>query len=170
MHESANAMWQAYLREAPAQGGQAFSAWHFCNNEQDADELAGLVLQGRKRGTASCLWTYELEGQPLPQVGDHSVILDWAGRAQCIIRTTEIAVVPFEEVAEAFARSEGEGDLSLDYWRRGHWRFFTSELQALGREPDPRMPILCERFEVVFRGSDPGGLERGARTAESTEE
>jgi len=153
MNDSARSLWQAYLhtcRETPESTAKTCTAWHFCNNEQDADELAALVRQGRKRATASCGWVYELEEQPLPKVGDHSVILDWRGRAQCVIQTTRIDTIPFEEVPEDFARAEGEGDLSLEYWRRGHWTFFSLELRALGREPDPRMPILCERFEVVF--------------------
>jgi uncharacterized protein YhfF len=155
MHASVAALWTDYLRslgEAPGSTDKTFTAWHFCSNEQDADTLADLVLAGGKRATASCPWVYELEGQALPRVGDHSVILDWKGHAQCVIRTTRIDIVPFEEVTEAFARAEGEGDLSLEYWRRGHWRFFELELRALGREPELRMPVLCEHFEVVFRG------------------
>jgi uncharacterized protein YhfF len=108
------------------------------------------VLAGRKRATAGSLWAYELEKEPLPKVGDLSVITDWEGRARCVIRTTAVEVVPFDAVTPEFAATEGEGDGSLEYWRKAHWAFFTSELQGTGREPRPDMPVVCERFEVVF--------------------
>jgi uncharacterized protein YhfF len=155
MHESVAVMWEVYLRsigEDPARTDKTFSAWHFCNNERDADELAELVKLGRKRATAGSQWSYEHEGQPLPKPGDLSVILDWKGQAQCVIRTTQIDVLPFDEVSAEFAWTEGEGDRSLEYWKRVHWDFFDSELRAFGREPDPRMPVVCERFEVVYGG------------------
>jgi hypothetical protein len=70
--------------------------------------------------------------------------------ARCVIRTTSVDIFAFDDVDEAFARDEGEGDLSLEYWRRGHWAFFSRELEALGRTPQPDMPAVCEHFEVVY--------------------
>ncbi len=32
------------------------------------------MLDGRKRATAGALWSYEAEDEPVPQVGDFSVI------------------------------------------------------------------------------------------------
>ncbi len=63
-----------------------------------------------------------------------------------------LATVPFSEVDAEFAAAEGEGDRSLDYWREGHWYYFTIELEAFGRQPELDMPLVCERFEVVYRG------------------
>jgi uncharacterized protein YhfF len=86
----------------------------------------------------------------VPAVGDYSVIIDWTGQAQCVIRTTSIEIVPFNEVTADFARTEGEGDRSLDYWRRAHWAFVTRELQAVGKSPTEAMLVVCEKFEVVY--------------------
>jgi uncharacterized protein YhfF len=57
-------------------------------------------------------------------------------------------VVPFDEVDEEHARLEGEGDRSLAHWRTDHERFF-SEASARGFEPD--MPVVLERFEVIYQ-------------------
>ncbi|NOZ07142.1 MAG: ASCH domain-containing protein [Chloroflexi bacterium] len=151
--DSVRAMWKAYLRaigEAPATTKKSYTAWHFCDNEQDANALAELVKQGVKRATAGACWSYKYEEQPLPTVGDYSVITDWSGNAVCIICTTALEVVPFNEVTTDFAKTEGEGDGSLAYWRKVHWDFFTRELRAFGRKPEKTMPVLCERFEVVY--------------------
>ncbi len=146
-------MWRAYLLslgENPSSTDKTFTAWHFCDNEQDADELAALVKAGRKRATASAYWAYEDNREPLPEVGDYSVITNWDGEAQCIIRTTSVQIVPFGQVTADFARTEGEGDQSLDYWRRAHWASFTRSLQAIGKSPAEMMPVVCETFEVVY--------------------
>ena len=74
------------------------------------------------------------------------------GEPGCVIETRRVNIVAFEEVTEEFAETEGEGDGSLEYWRRAHEAFFGRECVRLGVKPNPRMPVVCERFEVVFRG------------------
>ncbi|MEM7118995.1 MAG: ASCH domain-containing protein, partial [Chloroflexota bacterium] len=131
MHDSVTKMWYAYLHqigETPETTNKTYTAWYFCDNEADANELAELVKKGQKRATASAVWTYEKEQEPIPQVGELSVILNWEGEAQCIICTTSVEIVPFNEVTAVFAATEGEGDGSLAYWRRVHWAFFTRDL------------------------------------------
>jgi uncharacterized protein YhfF len=153
--ESVEAMWRAYLAtqgETPETTAKFWESWHFCDNEKDANELVLLVRQGQKRGTASLLWSYEHEGERLPCVGDHVVITDWSGEAQCVIRITDIAVVPFQDVSAEFARTEGEGDCSLAHWRRVHWECFTRYMHEIGREPEEEMPVICQTFEVVYGG------------------
>lgn len=127
-----------------------YEAFHFDDNERSANELAALVLSGRKRATAALFWTHELTGKPLPQAGVLSVVTDWQGAPLCVIETAQVDVIPFEEVSEDFAAIEGEGDRSLRYWRDVHWSYFSRECQSLGKEPSLRMPVVCERFEVVY--------------------
>jgi uncharacterized protein YhfF len=147
-------LWAAFLAARPDVVGpeHTFSAWHFCDNQADADELAQLVLDGPKRATAGALWSYEAEQEPLPQAGDFSVVTDWVGAARCVIRTTAVAVVVFDQVGEEFAAAEGEGDGSLAFWRDAHWAAFSREFEEAGRSPSLDMPVVCERFEVVFPG------------------
>jgi uncharacterized protein YhfF len=70
--------------------------------------------------------------------------------ARCIVRTTSVSIVPFDHADEVFAYSEGGGDRSLGYWRKMHWDYFVEELSAIGGVAVPDMPVVCERFEVVF--------------------
>jgi len=151
---SVEELWAAFLEARPGVAGpeDAYSAWHFCDNQADADELAELVLAGRKRATAGALWSYEAEDEPVPQAGDFSVVTDWSGAARCVIRTVSVEVVAFDAVGEGFAAAEGEGDGSLGFWREAHWAAFSRELEGSGRSPQPDMPVVCERFEVVFPG------------------
>lgn len=149
---SVDTAWAAYTEINPvaALGDEGYSAWHFCDNEADADELAELVRIGRKCATAGALWSYEYDEEPLPRVGDFSVITNWAGTAICIIRTTEVEIVPFDAVTAEFAAAEGEGDGSLQYWRAVHRQAFARELSLMGKVVEDDMPVVCERFELVF--------------------
>lgn len=165
MGDSVAELWNAYLATGavPDARDARYSAWQFGIGEEMGDLLLACVLDGPKRATAGALWAYEAEGEEVPAAGDHSVILDGRGVARCIIRTTSVEITPFDEVSEQFAYDEGEGDRSLEYWRAGHWRFFSEELRALGREPTRDMPVVCERFEVVFRDPDAGRDDERAR-------
>jgi uncharacterized protein YhfF len=127
-----------------------YEAFHFSDNEPSANELAQLVLAGTKRATAGLAWSFEAEGRSSPRPGDLSVVTNWQGKPLCVIETKAVGIVPFEEVGEEFAAAEGEGDGSLRYWRECHWPYFERECRRIGREPSLRMPIVCERFEVIY--------------------
>ena len=103
------------------------------------DELAALVVAGRK--TATCL--AEVAG-PAPTPGDRTLIEDGAGRPVCVIETLSVCRRRFDEVDESHARAEGEGDLSLRYWREVHRAYFTRE----GTFSEDMM-LVCENFRVV---------------------
>ncbi len=124
-----------------------YEAWAFGDAP---DKLARLVLAERKKATASAYPVYEATGAPIPQSGEYSVILDTRGSAVCVIQTIKVDIVPFDRVTQDFARKEGEGDLSLAYWRQVHAAFFTKEMESIGKTFDESMPVVCEEFEKVF--------------------
>lgn len=82
----------------------------------------------------------------------------WGAAPLCITETVEVTFRRYDEVDAAFAYDEGEGDRSLEYWRGAHRRFFSWTLPAIGKEFTPEMPLVCERFRVVYREAE---IERG---------
>lgn len=154
INELVEKMWTNYLEslgESPNNTNKTYTSWYFCDNKQDADELAELVLDGTKKATASLYLFYSSENEELPIVGDLSIITNWEGEAKCIIRTSNIDIVPFKDVTEEFAQTEGEGDKSLEYWKRAHKSFFSRELKELGKEFNEDILVVCEKFEVVYK-------------------
>ncbi|MDP6455677.1 MAG: ASCH domain-containing protein [SAR202 cluster bacterium] len=131
-----------------------YEAFHFDDNEPDANALAKLVLNGTKQATAGLLWASEYDDQPLPKPGDFSVVTNWDGKPLCVIETTQVDVRPYEDVTEEFAAVDGEGDGSLRHWRDVHWRYFSRECARIDKEPDVRMLVICERFNVVYQPDD----------------
>jgi len=116
-----------------------------------AEELGQLVVSGIKTGTCSALWEWEAEGNPIPQPGLITIVLDGHGNPLCIIETTEVVVCRFNVVDDEFANAEGEGDLSLEYWRKAHINFFSRVLPKIGKEFSEDMPLVCERFRVIYK-------------------
>lgn len=114
----------------------------FGDSPELADRLLELVLAGKK--TATC-WAVS-QGLLSAEVGKMMVVLDGQGVPKAVLRTVELTQRRFDEVDEAFAHDEGEGDRSLGYWRDAHTRYFT----RLGRYA-PDMMLWCERFELIAR-------------------
>lgn len=183
----ADARIRAKLNRIEAYVGQSVAdtlpppAWSFGDDPRLADELLELVLTGWKTATASALHDYEEEAREraraddagsaegdllvdtgldlaLPQPGLLSILLDGAGRPRALIRTTDVATVRFGDVTAEHARREGEGDGSLEHWRRMHQEFFERS-SALGEPVDEDTMVVLERFEVLV----PAGARRAAR-------
>ena len=114
--ETADAYWGRYLETLPAghpHRGARLDAFAFGDSPELANELAALVVSGRKRATTSLPVEFTASGVPLPAVGDVSIVKDGAGRSVAIIELTEVRHTPFGRVDEAFAATEGEGDGTL---------------------------------------------------------
>lgn len=88
-------------------------------------------------------------GWRTPEVGDRIVILDGAGVPLCIIWSTAVETMPFDQVDDRFALLEGEGFRDRSDWRAAHWRYFSRRYQEIGREPTRDMPVVCHEFRVV---------------------
>ena len=139
-------MWAAYRVTNPG-AGEDYEAWAYGD---DPDTLAELTRRGIKTATASAGVWYETGEEPMPKAGEYSVVLNSREEAVCVIRTTRVYTVPFDQVSAEQAWREGEGDRSLACWRKVHEDFFRAELEEAGVEFSPSMPVVCEEFEVVY--------------------
>ena len=145
------AIWSAYARSVGGVDERRFyEAFQFGDSAALADELGQLALSGKKRATTGSVWSFEASGQRLLRPGDLSIVTDGAGTPLCIIETTQVDVMPFDEVSAEFAAVEGEGDGSLAFWRQAHAAYFTRECERAGRMFSGGMPVSCERFRVVY--------------------
>jgi uncharacterized protein YhfF len=127
-----------------------YQVWHFGDSAPLARDLADLVLRGPKRATAGLLWDAELDASMMPVQGGYSLVTDYDGAPLLIIRTTQVEIRPYDKVDADFAAAEGEGDGSLQYWRAAHWAYFSRRCIAMGRTPSNDMPVILERFALVY--------------------
>lgn len=152
--ESIQAYWKQFLASLPPNSRyqtKTYVAEGWGDSPQMADELGALITQGVKTATCSALWEWEAEGNPLPEDGYITIILDGRGEPLGIVETIEISIRKYNEVDANFAREEGEGDLSLKYWRAAHKRYFTRILAKIGKEFSEDMPLVCERFHLIHK-------------------
>ena len=144
---TAQEMWNVFVKEKNITETE-YDAWTFGD---DADGLAELVSRGIKTGTSSAYTLYEVDQEPLPEAKGYSVILNSKEEAVCIIENTKVYIAPFCEVSMEHAYKEGEGDRSLDYWRKVHEEFFTECMEEAGLTFDENMLVVCEEFRLVYK-------------------
>lgn len=150
-HESVYTMWAAFQAKNPEYQDKDFTdSFNFCDNEKDAKECGQLTEDRIKQATSTSLWWFEHFKEALPEVGNIYVISDWYGIAKAIVRTTSVEKIPFNEVSDEYAAIEGEGDKSLEHWKKTHWDYYTRDMEPEGYFPKEDMLIVCEKFETLW--------------------
>ncbi len=105
----------------------------------DNDKLFDLVASDRKHGTC-CLYDGD---DKMSKVGDINIIYN-SQHQEIKIKITGVCVRRFCDIDEQWAKIEGEGDLSLDYWKKIHLDFFLKE------NPDFKVTDLLELNNFVI--------------------
>ena len=147
---TADEYWKKFLTFSNKDSSTKYiECFHFELTEEWANKLLELVLLGIKKATASSYFAYEINGEPIPKIGDYSIVTDWDGNPCCIIETIAVTVLPFNEITFDICKREGEDD-NLESWQKGHKHFFTEEGKMLGYEFSETMPVVFEDFKVVY--------------------
>ena len=145
-------MWQAYLATLPPdeRPQHAKVSASVAGDKRNADELLQLYLSGKKTAASSLLRDYHKSGDPVPAEGYYWIILDSKEDPKCIVRTVRVEMFPFENVPYRVAKAEGEGDGSIEFWRKSHGEFFQPYLKELGITDLNKEKVVTEFYDVVF--------------------
>lgn len=141
--------WNRFIKKNKEYEKSKYEVWSFGYSENLANKLIGYVKEGKKTGTSSALEMYDID-EKVPEEGDISIITYGNGLPGCIIKTEEMRKKKFREITEEEARLEGEGDLSLEYWRNAHEHFFRLEYEEQGKKFSEEIPVIFERFKVIY--------------------
>lgn len=114
------------------------------------DQLVAAVLSGAKTSTTGLLQDYERDGEPLPVVGERSVVVDSADRPVAVIELTGVRVVRLGDVDLDHARDEGEGYGSVAAWRAGHETYWHGP-DYRGWLDDPDFTVHDDTLAVAVR-------------------
>ncbi len=118
-----SAFWLDYCRASKLSENTPYQAWHFGDSQQLARELVELVLHGPKRATAALACVANALPHTAAVPDGYSVVTELDGTPRAVVRTTVLERRKFSDVDATFAWDEGEGDRTLDDWKRGHWRY-----------------------------------------------
>lgn len=118
------------------------------------DRLVGAILSGAKTTTTSLVAGYEIDGEPLPAIGDRALIIDSAGDPVCIEEITGVRVMRMADVDLDHAVGEGEGFTTVADWRVGHEEFwhspgFRAEMGDENFTVDDDTPAVLVRFRTA---------------------
>jgi uncharacterized protein YhfF len=138
------------FREAAGLRHDDYDVVSFGDGPAMASELAELVVAGTKRATAGLLRQFGSDGEAPPLLGGYVVLIDGAGQPRAIWRTTELRIGALNTVDERFARDEGEGERTREWWLAAHRRFFTRRAEAEGFQMHDAIETVFERFEVLW--------------------
>ncbi len=144
--------WDAYLSvsKLPANGDYSVVA-EMAGNDEITDELIVLYRTGKKNAGSSVVEDFISAGDPLPKVGNYWILLNSKAEPEMILKTIRTETHKFSEVPESVAIAEGEGDLSLDYWKRVHSDLYLPYLKEWGVATMDEATVITEFFEIVYR-------------------
>ncbi len=147
--ERVQQFWDAYAASARV-GVETFTVVRFGDSSDLADELATQVVAGEKRATTNLLRDYTELGKPMPKPGCFGVVIDGKNSPRCIVHILQVDIKPLGDVDESFARDEGGGDRSLEWWQSAHARYFKRQGAREGFAVDDGTEVILARFEVVW--------------------
>ena len=120
-------------------------------NIKITDDLITLYLIGKKTAGSSILEDFENAEEPIPQIGNYWIILDSKKKPKLIVKTKRIALNKFKDVPIEIAVAEGEGDLSLAYWKKTHSDIYAPEIGKWRIENINEATVITEFFEIVYQ-------------------
>lgn len=116
--------------------------WKFCF---DNEKLISLVLSGDKRATTSLYNEYIKNKEPLPKIGEKSIIQHDNNNDACLIEVENVIITEFKNITEELAFIEGEGDKSLEYYRNEHYKIF----KKIDSNFNDESKVVFEMFKVI---------------------
>lgn len=123
----------------------------FHNNENDANRLAELIVNGKKKASSGLYIWYKETNADLPKIGTKLIVTDFDGKAQAIIETKKVDTIPFNKISIDYAELDMGTDIEpLEKWKKAHWEFFANAIEQSGQIPTEEMLIVCEWFETIW--------------------
>lgn len=145
--------WLTYLSTLPKDEKltDAFVTAGYAGTPEITDGLLALYLAGRKTAGSSVLEDYVLAGDRPPAVGNFWILLSSTAQPSCILRTDKVVKHAFKDVFADIAIAEGEGDLSLEYWRKAHSEIWLPLIHQWGVSDIADATVITEYFTVVYK-------------------
>jgi 5-formyltetrahydrofolate cyclo-ligase len=151
MNEEQLKYWNDYLDSINQSNRDLYVEASIAGDLNLADELLNLYLDGKKTAGSSLVKDFVLAEDELPKVGNHWIVLDKNEKPCCILKTVKVEVNRFVDVTQEIAIAEGEGDLSVEHWRKIHKDFFTPYLSEWGITDLDNEDVITEFYEIVFK-------------------
>ncbi|HEY8191074.1 MAG TPA: ASCH domain-containing protein [Alphaproteobacteria bacterium] len=152
MKEIEQKFWESYTDtlSASQRPDNPYIEVAYAGNKFITDDLLELYLTGKKTAGSSLVADFKAANDLLPKVGNYWIILNSVNEPKCIVKTMKTAINKFKDIASEIAIAEGEGDLSVEYWKAVHSSFYTPHLKEWGIDNLNEALVVTEFFDVVW--------------------
>ena len=145
-------MWTDFTQSNPEfKNSEIPESWFFHNNEKDADRLAKLTVDGKKKASSGLYLWYQEAKVDLPKIGTKHIVTDFHGKARAIIEIKKVDTIPFKNITKEYAELDMGTEVEpLEKWKKAHWEFFSGAMEEGGQKPTQKMLVVCEIFETIW--------------------
>lgn len=142
--------WTVFLEETGTSPNAMVSRYtYFGHSEEESVSALEQLLSGEKTAISHCIPDYLTKKQPLPRIGDFTMVTDFYGNPCCILKTTDVLIAPLPEVPEPWIQYEHPG-ATRDTWLQKKLAEYESLAARGSFHANAENPILLERVQVIY--------------------
>ncbi|MGM9971618.1 MAG: ASCH domain-containing protein [Anaeroplasmataceae bacterium] len=116
--------------------------------QYDKEDLEKL-MSGKIKAEISPYEVIRVNDYAIPFVGDYNIVIDDSDNAICVIKTTKVSIVPFNDIKEVDAIKLGFD--GLKEFRNIYKDILTSELKEININYQDEALCVIEEFEIIYK-------------------
>ena len=124
-------------------------------NDETTKQILELIQTGDKTGTFTLPWIVARTDQAPPKSGDAIILVDFDGKPKQLVRLSTVDEVPFGKITSEHTAIDGTPVRGLDVWKPLHTQFWNQMLEPFDLSVCDDMPVLIEKFELLYADSQP---------------
>ena len=118
------------------------------------EETTGLIINfikaGEKVGTFSLPWVMTAENLPMSYKGLPIILLSFDGKPELVVQLTKVFETSFGEIDSGVTCIDGPPVRDPDVWIPLHQDYWNGMLAEYGKACSDDMPVLVEKFKLVY--------------------
>jgi len=118
------------------------------------EETTGLIISfikaKEKVGTFSLPWVMMAENLPMSYEGLPIILLSYDGKPELVVQLTEVFETRFVDIDTEVTSIDGPPVRDPDVWIPLHRNYWNGILKDYERKCTDNMPVLVEKFKLVF--------------------
>jgi uncharacterized protein YhfF len=143
--------WQAAGNDLPGTGlPDDYRVRWIGLDEETTAQVLDLIRANDKTGTFTLPWIVARTDQPVPQVGDAIILIDFDGTPALLIRLTDVCEVPFGRITAEHTVVDGTPVRDLAVWKPLHTQYWNKTLAPFALKVSDDMPVWIEKFELLY--------------------
>lgn len=142
--------WEVFLEETGTAPTTAVSRYtYFGTSEEETVIVLEQLLSGEKTAIAHCIPDYLTTRQPMPRIGDYTMVTDFYGNPCCILKAVDVTIAPMPEIPEALMQADVP-QITRQAWLEQKQAEYRALSARGGFHFHEEIPVLMEQVQVVY--------------------